>query len=39
MRALSRDAEKWLDKHGVILGDSGERDGDQRFLNPGHQPT
>ena len=39
MRAIKEDPDKWLGKHGVVLGDSGASDGDGFFLNPFHSPT
>jgi len=39
MAAIKEDPDKWLGKHGFILGDSGASDADGFFLNPYHAPT
>lgn len=39
MQSLQMEADKYLGKGGVILGDSGVGDGGNVFLNPYHAPT
>ena len=39
MEEIGKAPDRWLGKHGVVLGDSGASDKDRFFLNPYHAPT
>ena len=39
MEEIGKAPDRWLGKHGVVLGDSGASDKDGFFLNPYHAPT